>query len=133
MFTYQIPIIAGNVVKTWKGNAKDSQDAIETAKAWALTLPIGSDFKIGTITQSAYEPTNKELFDHLCNLLLGEKIPLDIYTILEGDLLGSEVIIPANYRITKTLIRKLIKHKNNFEIDPSPIRNRMRDIFAGKF
>lgn len=45
-WTVEILACSGNVKKIWEGGATSGQDAIEQAKAWALTLPIGSDFKI---------------------------------------------------------------------------------------
>ena len=38
----------------------------------------------------------------MSNILLGEKIPLDVVNSETG-----EIIIPANRKITKTLLRKL--------------------------
>ncbi len=44
----------------------------------------------------------EQLTDALSNILLGEKIPLDVVNAQTG-----EIIIPANRKITKTLLRKL--------------------------
>ena len=46
--------------------------------------------------------------------LLGEKIPLDVVNAETG-----EIIIPANRKITKTLLRKLANVYDHIEIDPS--------------
>jgi DNA-directed RNA polymerase subunit beta len=43
-----------------------------------------------------------ELTEKLSNILLGEKIPLDVVNAETG-----EIIIPANRKITKTLLRKM--------------------------
>ena len=43
-----------------------------------------------------------QLTEALSNILLGEKIPLDVVNSETG-----EIIIPANRKITKTLLRKL--------------------------
>ena len=51
----------------------------------------------------------------LSNILLGEKIPLDVVNAETG-----EIIIPANRKITKTLLRKLATVYDHIEIDPSP-------------
>ena len=59
------------------------------------------------------------------NILLGEKIPLDVVNAETG-----EIIIPANRKITKTLLRKLAMVYDHIEIDPSPIRNKIREIIA---
>ena len=44
----------------------------------------------------------EQLTEALSNILLGEKIPLDVVNSETG-----EIIIPANRKITKTLLRKL--------------------------
>ncbi len=66
-----------------------------------------------------------QLTEALSNILLGEKIPLDVVNAETG-----EIIIPANRKITKTLLRKLATVYNHIEIDPSPIRNKINDIIA---
>ncbi|MGI8819650.1 MAG: DNA-directed RNA polymerase subunit beta [Chthoniobacterales bacterium] len=67
----------------------------------------------------------EQLTDSLSNILLGEKIPLDVVNAETG-----EIIIPANRKITKTLLRKLANVYDHIEIDPSPIRNKIREIIA---
>src|SRR6266404_3714800 len=67
----------------------------------------------------------EELTEKLSNILLGEKIPLDVVNAETG-----EIIIPANRKITKTLLRKLANVYDHIEIDPSPIRNKIREIIA---
>lgn len=67
----------------------------------------------------------EQLTEALSNILLGEKIPLDVVNAETG-----EIIIPANRKITKTLLRKLATVYNHIEIDPSPIRNKINDIIA---
>ena len=72
-----------------------------------------------------------QLTEKLSDILLGEKIPLDVVDSKSG-----ELIIPANRKITKTLLRKLAASHDSIEIDPSPIRNKIMDIissFAPKF
>jgi DNA-directed RNA polymerase subunit beta len=56
---------------------------------------------------------------------LGEKIPLDVVNAQTG-----EIIIPANRKITKTLLRKLAGVYDHVDIDPSPIRNKIREIIS---
>ena len=41
-----------------------------------------------------------------------------------------EIIIPANRKITKTLLRKLAGVYDHVEIDPSPIRNKISEIIG---
>jgi DNA-directed RNA polymerase subunit beta len=68
----------------------------------------------------------EQLTEALSNILLGEKIPLDVVNSETG-----EIIIPANRKITKTLLRKLAQVYDRIEIDPSPIRNKINEIIAG--
>jgi DNA-directed RNA polymerase subunit beta len=71
------------------------------------------------------ETLHEELTEALSNILLGEKIPLDVVNAQTG-----EIIIPANRKITKTLLRKLAGVYDHVEIDPSPIRNKIREIIG---
>lgn len=64
-----------------------------------------------------------ELTDALSDVLLGEKIPLDVKN-RDTD----EVIIPANRKITKTLLRKLAAVREKLVIDPSPIQIKIQKI-----
>ena len=72
------------------------------------------------------EVLRDELTEALSNILLGEKIPLDVVNSETG-----EIIIPANRKITKTLLRKLAIVYDRIEIDPSPIRNKISEIIGG--
>jgi DNA-directed RNA polymerase subunit beta len=71
------------------------------------------------------EELREQLTEALSNILLGEKIPLDVVNSETG-----EIIIPANRKITKTLLRKLAQVYDRIEIDPSPIRNKINEIIA---
>ncbi|MFZ4115766.1 MAG: DNA-directed RNA polymerase subunit beta [Chthoniobacterales bacterium] len=81
------------------------------------------------IIQEEYKKRKEELHEllteALSNVLLGEKIPLDVVNGETG-----EIIIPANRKITKMLLRKLASVYNHVEIDPSPIRNKIREIMG---
>ncbi|MFM1767639.1 MAG: polymerase, beta subunit [Verrucomicrobiota bacterium] len=68
---------------------------------------------------------SEQLTEALSNILLGEKIPLDVTNAETG-----EIIIPANRKITKTLLRKLAGVYDKIEIDPSPIRNKINEIIG---
>ncbi len=71
------------------------------------------------------------LTEALSNILLGEKIPLDVINGQSG-----EIIIPANRKITKTLLRKLAAVSKHVEIDPSPVKIKIMEIigsYQGKF
>ena len=65
------------------------------------------------------------LTEALSNILLGEKIPLDV---INGE--NSEIIIPANRKITKTLLRKLAAVSKHVQIDPSPVRIKIMEIIG---
>ena len=71
------------------------------------------------------EELHEQLTEALSNILLGEKIPLDVVNAQTG-----EIIIPANRKITKTLLRKLAGVYDHVDIDPSPIRNRIRELIS---
>jgi DNA-directed RNA polymerase subunit beta len=73
----------------------------------------------------------EQLTEALSNILLGEKIPLDVINRDSG-----EIIIPANRKITKTLLRRLAAVYKSVEIDPSPVRIKIMEIidsFKSKF
>lgn len=67
----------------------------------------------------------EDLTEALSNILLGEKIPLDVRNKETG-----ELIIPANRKITKTLLRKLAAVSANVDIDPSPVRIKIMEIIS---
>jgi len=75
--------------------------------------------------QQKIEELRDQLTEALSNILLGEKIPLDVVNSETG-----EIIIPANRKITKTLLRKLAAVYDRIEIDPSPIRNKINEIIG---
>lgn len=69
------------------------------------------------------ETLRENLTEALSNILLGEKIPLDV---VNGE--SGEIIIPANRKITKTLLRRLAAVSKHVEIDPSPVRIKIMEI-----
>ncbi len=77
----------------------------------------------------SFKAKREELLDQLTealsNILLGEKIPLDVINSESG-----EIILPANRKITKTLLKKLATVHDRVEIDPSPIRNKIFEIIG---
>ncbi|MFO1459922.1 MAG: DNA-directed RNA polymerase subunit beta [Verrucomicrobiota bacterium] len=75
--------------------------------------------------KSKKEELLEQLTEALSNILLGEKIPLDVVNSQTG-----EIIIPANRKITKTLLKKLATVYDRIEIDPSPIRNKINEIIG---
>jgi DNA-directed RNA polymerase subunit beta len=67
----------------------------------------------------------EELTEALSNILLGEKIPLDVSNSESG-----EIIIPANRKITKTLLRRMAQVYKTIDIAPSPVRNKILEILS---
>ncbi|MEQ9823332.1 MAG: DNA-directed RNA polymerase subunit beta [Puniceicoccaceae bacterium] len=87
--------------------------------------------KINEEYRSQADKKREELTESLSNILLGEKIPLDVRNSDTG-----EIIIPANRKITKTLLRRLAAVSKHIEIDPSPVRIKVMEIvrnFQSKF
>ncbi|MDR0595110.1 MAG: DNA-directed RNA polymerase subunit beta [Puniceicoccales bacterium] len=72
-----------------------------------------------------------DLTEAFSSILLGEKIPLNII-----DTETNEVILVANRKITKTLLRRLAASGRNIEMPYSPVRNKIFEIidqFQSKF
>jgi hypothetical protein len=67
----------------------------------------------------------EELTEALATYLLAERIPLDIVDAETG-----EIIVPANKKITRTLLQKVATAYGRIEIDPSPIRDKIRETIA---
>jgi DNA-directed RNA polymerase subunit beta len=92
-------------------------------------VTLSEEKKQAKQVEEEYKKKTDELRDQLTealsNILLGEKIPLDVVNSETG-----EIIIPANRKITKTLLRKLAMVYDRIEIDPSPIRNKINEIIG---
>jgi DNA-directed RNA polymerase subunit beta len=87
--------------------------------------------KINEEYRTEADKMREALTEALSNILLGEKIPLDVINSETG-----EIIIPANRKITKTLLRRLAAVYKSVEIDPSPVRIKIMEIidsFKSKF
>ncbi len=121
----KVPSGTYGIVMDKKISSKKDTDA-DKEKA-----PASSDArKHAKQVEEEYKRKNEELRDQLTealsNILLGEKIPLDVVNSESG-----EIIIPANRKITKTLLKKLAQVYDRIEIDPSPIRNKINEIIGG--
>ncbi|MBR4108004.1 MAG: DNA-directed RNA polymerase subunit beta [Akkermansia sp.] len=68
----------------------------------------------------------EQLTGKLSDRLLGEKIPLEVTRMGTG-----EIIIPANRKITKTLLRRLATHYDQIEMNNSPVKNQITEIISG--
>ena len=79
--------------------------------------------KLNEEIRSQEDSLRDDLTDAFSSILLGEKIPLDIY-----DSETDEVIIPANRKITKTLLRRLALSGKNINISQSPVKTKIMEI-----
>jgi DNA-directed RNA polymerase subunit beta len=91
--------------------------ALTPGEAKKQVKQIREDYK------SKIKGLEEDLTEKLSNILLGEKIPLDVVNAQTG-----EVIIPANRKITKTLLRKMAQARDHVEIEPSPIQIKISGI-----
>jgi DNA-directed RNA polymerase subunit beta len=106
-------------VKVSSKKEADRGDKVTPTEAKKHAKQVDEDYK------SKLEELREQLTEALSNILLGEKIPLDVVNSETG-----EIIIPANRKITKTLLRKLASVYDRIEIDPSPIRNKINEIIG---
>ena len=107
------------------GMARRRSEDVNPAEMKKQLKKINDDYK------KKKDQLTDQLTEKLSDILLGEKIPLDVVNAQSG-----EIIIPANRKITKTLLRKLAAVYDHIEIDPSPIRNKILEIissFEGRF
>lgn len=121
MTTKEQPAKASTRKTTPKAKSKIKMDPVLRAEG----DPSETAASTMALRKAPKEPDLKALTDDLSNVLLGEKIPLDVVHAMTG-----EIIIPANRKITLTLIRRMAKYRNYLDIDPSPIRNKVREILA---
>jgi DNA-directed RNA polymerase subunit beta len=88
----------------------------------ALPAKPGADAKA---SEAKKEVLREEFTEVLAAFMIGEKFPLDVVNSQTG-----EIIIPANRRITKTLLRKVASAPDHIRIDLSPLCNRFREVVA---
>ncbi|MDR2429454.1 MAG: DNA-directed RNA polymerase subunit beta [Puniceicoccales bacterium] len=79
--------------------------------------------KVNEEYRTQTDKLREDLTESLSNILLGEKIPLDVKNGESG-----EVIIPANRKITKTLLRRLAAVSRHIQIDSSPVKIKIMEI-----
>jgi DNA-directed RNA polymerase subunit beta len=119
----KVPSGTYGIVMDVKVSAKkesDRKDAkLSPAESKRHAKQVQEEFRTKT------DELREQLTEALSNILLGEKIPLDVVNSETG-----EIIIPANRKITKTLLRKLAAVYDRIEIDPSPIRNKINEIIG---
>ncbi|MEQ2008293.1 MAG: DNA-directed RNA polymerase subunit beta [Limisphaerales bacterium] len=122
----KVPSGTYGIVMDVKVSAKKPMDGMTATP----TKPVDKDAKraqkvVDEEYKGKIETLRDQLTEALSNILLGEKIPLDVTNAETG-----EIIIPANRKITKTLLRKLAQVYDKIEIDPSPIRNKINEIIG---
>ena len=120
----KVPSGTYGIVMDVKVSAKKEADVMVSTRASdsdekKASKQIDEEYKTKT------DELREQLTEALSNILLGEKIPLDVVNSETG-----EIIIPANRKITKTLLRKLAQVYDRIEIDPSPIRNKINEIIG---
>ena len=120
----KVPSGTYGIVMDVKVSSKKERDAEREAKTVdregkRASKVVQDEYK------SKMDELREQLTEALSNILLGEKIPLDVVNSETG-----EIIIPANRKITKTLLRKLATVYDRIEIDPSPIRNKINEIIG---
>jgi DNA-directed RNA polymerase subunit beta len=106
-------------VKVSSKKDMDRSNRVSPTEAKKHAKQVEEEFK------TKMDELREQLTEALSNILLGEKIPLDVVNSETG-----EIIIPANRKITKTLLRKLASVYDRIEIDPSPIRNKINEIIG---
>jgi DNA-directed RNA polymerase subunit beta len=92
------------------GLGRERENELDPSKLKKQVKKINDDYK------KKKDQLTEQLTERLSDILLGEKIPLDVVNAQTG-----EIIIPANHTITKTLLLKLAAIYDHIEIDPSPI------------
>ena len=110
------------IVMDVKVSSKDT--AIKTAKDTPSDVKKMQE-EISERHEGVVAQLTEDLTESLSNILLGEKIPLDVVNME-----ASDVIIPANRKITKTLLRKLAANYEHVDIEPSPIRIKIMGIIG---
>ena len=119
----KVPSGTYGIVMDVKVSAK--ADGVKQAKKDDESSPKKVAREIDDGFRSKKDELLEQLTEALSNILLGEKIPLDVVNSETG-----EIIIPANRKITKTLLKKLATVYDRIEIDPSPIRNKISEIIG---
>ena len=101
------------------GSSQKEQDKLSAIEIRRQIKKVQEDFR------KQVDEMREGLTSALSNILLGEKIPLDITNIETG-----EIIIPANRKITKTLLRKLASVQDRIHLDESPVKIKIDDIIS---
>ncbi|MGD1029763.1 MAG: DNA-directed RNA polymerase subunit beta [Opitutaceae bacterium] len=116
-----VPSGVGGIIMDVKVSSRidNQQERLSPSDRRRQIKQIQEDYK------TQMDKLREGLTEALSNILLGEKIPLDV---VNGE--NSEIIIPANRKITKTLLRKLAAVSKHVQIDPSPVRIKIMEIIG---
>jgi DNA-directed RNA polymerase subunit beta len=116
-----VPSGVGGIIMDVKVSSRidNQQERLSPSDRRRQVKQIQEDYK------TQMDKLREGLTEALSNILLGEKIPLDV---VNGE--NSEIIIPANRKITKTLLRKLAAVSKHVQIDPSPVRIKIMEIIG---
>jgi DNA-directed RNA polymerase subunit beta len=105
-------------VKASGGDQQD-RDRLSNADIRRQIKKVQEDYR------KEIDEIRESLAEAFSNILLGEKIPLDITNSETG-----EIIIPANRKITKTFLRRLAAVADKVHVDESPVKIKIDDIIA---
>lgn len=97
--------------------ASKSQDKMSSVDQKRQVKRINEEYR------THIDKVKDDLTEALSNILLGEKIPLNVWNKRTG-----ELIIPANRKITKTLLRRFASVSKDISIDPSPVKIKIMEI-----
>lgn len=105
----------------------DAARALARYKGWLKldSLTTLSDEAAHALAEHRGDLSLNGLTEALANAFLGKRITLDVFNSESG-----EIIIWANRKITKTLLRKLAGVYNQVDMDPSPTRDKIFEIIG---
>ena len=99
------------IIRRHEASYADTVDRLERAQTW-----------LDSNVQVPVELLKRQV-ERMADILLGASLPLSLE---ESGL----VIIPANKKVTKTMLLKVAQawHNGTLEIDPPPVRNRILEV-----
>lgn len=94
-----------------------------------LLRDTGYYIQPSTVTREQFDAVEAEILAAFTYMLLDEHIPLDI-VLCDAAANTTRILVPAGKRIGKRALKAMVKYRRQLEIDPSPIRNRIRQIIT---
>jgi hypothetical protein len=109
----------------------ESEDGLDSHQWETLERVVAAlEYKRPEVPYCAPLPKTSEYYrlaDKLADILLGEKLPLHIHSM------DDTLLIPANTPIHLGMLTSLAAHmihsNGGIKIDPSPIRNKILDVY----